>query len=117
MIRKVKLLGIGVVLGNLFLAAIVMAEPTVYEGKIVAIRLNTGDSPSRLSILVENNPQSQAGCENGWYAFENADQEVGLLWTSGLMIALHEQKRVFIVGNDRCDRFNIEGIDLIDLQR
>lgn len=117
MTHKVKHLGISVVLVSLLFATTAIAEPTPYEGKIVALRLNTGESPARVSVRVEDSHQSRAGCISRWYAFENADQDIGRLWTTALMIALHEQKQIYIEGNDRCDSYNVEGIDHIDMKR
>jgi hypothetical protein len=115
--KKAKHLGMSIALGGLFLATTAVAEPTPYKGGIIAIRLTPGESPTRVSIYVGEEHRSQAGCSNGWYAFEDADQKLGLLWSAGLMSALHKKKPVYIAGNGRCDRFNIEGVDLVDLER
>jgi hypothetical protein len=100
-------------------AALVLAmqsqsQASEFEGRIQALRLNTGSSPARVSILVGPHESPCLGAGGEWFAFENADQGLGSLWASALNNALVNRRTVFIAGNDQCDTFDIEGVTGID---
>lgn len=113
---SVKLAAVSVVLlAASILAPSVSQASTATNVRILAVRLNAGATPARVSVRVGPHGSS---CPTGeWFAYENADTGLRLLWTQALIAAVTQNKRVTIQGNNSCDGFGVEGITDIDVLR
>jgi hypothetical protein len=74
------------------------------------LRFSTGASPARVSIAVAKT----TACGSPWYAYENADGDLGRLWTATLTEARAQGASVRIVGNGACDSFGVEGVSIVE---
>ena len=96
--------------------AMFVLEPAAYattaSGKIWAIRINKGATPSRMSIMMGK----QSVCGNFWYSIESLRQdELSFFMSSALMGALRDKANVQIVGTDACDEYNVERVREVDV--
>ena len=92
------------------------AEASTFTGRIISLRINSGTTPARVSILV--GPHGSPCATAAWFAYEKADVEKGGLWTDALIdSSLVKGQKVTIVGTGTCDAFAVEGVDFIDFHR
>jgi hypothetical protein len=92
------------------------AEASTFTGKIISLRISSGTTPARVSILV--GPHGSPCATAAWFSYENAGVGKGELWTDALIdSALVKGQRVTIVGTGACDSFAVEGVDFIDFHR
>jgi hypothetical protein len=91
------------------------AEASGFDGKIRSIKFSSGSSSARISISVG---EHRSPCKDNpeWFAFENAHQGIGAVWTSALMAALVNNRSVSIIGTDACDSSGTEGVLSIELR-
>jgi hypothetical protein len=99
----------------LILGAQSQAEASEFTGKIQALRYNAGSSGTRVSILVGDH-RSPCNSARDWFAFENANQGLGALWTSALIEALTQAQTVVISGTGRCDSFGVEAVNQVEVR-
>ena len=91
------------------------AQASTFTGNIIQLRINTDDGGvARVSIKTRDHGGHCVNSE--WYAYQPADREVGKLWTDALIAAHMNNRRVFITGSERCDRFDVEGVTDIDFK-
>jgi len=91
------------------------AEASGFDGKIRSIKFSSGSSSARISISVG---EHRSPCKDNpeWFAFENAHQGIGAVWTSALIAALVNNRSVSIVGTEACDASGTEGVLSIELR-
>jgi len=91
-----------------------VARASEFVGPIGAgpdgLRFSPGPSPARVSIAVAKTTP----CGSPWYAYENADGELGRVWTETLTEAKANDRSVRIVGTGICDSFGIEGVSFVE---
>jgi len=92
----------------------IAGTPTIVTKQIANIRVSSGSSSDRVSILMGG--ATACGGSPGWFAFENADSGLGKSWLDALMMALVFGKQVTIVGTGTCDGFGVELINYIDFK-
>jgi hypothetical protein len=102
----------GVVVGLLVFLTAATAFAATLTGQIQTIRINSGATAARVSILMEGSTECPA---NGWFAYENASAGLGLVQTQGLLAAYHSGQPIVIYGTGTCDGFGVEQISDIDL--
>ena len=91
------------------------AEASEFTGEIKALRFSAGSQSARVSVFA--GPHSSPCNGNPeWFAFENANQGVGALWTSALTSALTQNRTIFITGSGACDSFGVEGVNFIEVR-
>ena len=106
---------IGGLLGLCIFLTAPMAFASTLTGQIQRIRINTGTNKSpRISILLGGNTACAA---QGWFAYESASTDLGLVSTNALLAAYESGQPITIVGTGICDVFNVETINYIDLLR
>jgi hypothetical protein len=88
------------------------AYASTLSSVVQTVRVSPGASPVRMSILMVGSTSCPA---TGWFAFENAGSEVGMLWSDLAIAASKSGKALTIVGTGRCDTFGVEGVSFIDL--
>jgi hypothetical protein len=86
-----------------------------FDGKIRSIKIGAASSSTRVMISVG---QHRSPCKDNpeWFAFENADQGIGAVWTSALIAALANDRSVSISGTEACDASGTEGVLFIELR-
>jgi hypothetical protein len=91
------------------------AEASDFDGKIRSIKFSSGSSSARVSISVG---EHRSPCKDNpeWFAFENASQGIGAVWTSALIAALANNRSVSIFGTEACDSSGTEGVLSIELR-
>jgi hypothetical protein len=91
------------------------AKASDFDGKIRSIKFSSGSSSARVSISVG---EHRSPCKDNpeWFAFENAHQGVGAVWTSALIAALANNRSVSIFGTEACDSSGTEGVLSIELR-
>ncbi len=90
------------------------ANASAFSGKIQTIRINTGTSAARVSILVGAHGSPCATSQ--WFAYENASVDQGGLLTPAFIDAANNGRTVFIQGTGTCDTFAVEKIDYVDFK-
>jgi hypothetical protein len=91
------------------------AEASDFDGKIRSVKFSSGSSSPRVSIQVGQH-RSTCSKDPEWFAFENADQGIGAIWTSTLIAAVSNDRSVSIYGTEACDAYGIEGVLAIELR-
>ena len=109
-LNKSRLAVLSLALTGLLTTSFAFASQTT--GRIISLRFNSGTSPARVSVQLENLVNS---CGTGHYAYESADVGLGKIWTDALLFAQAHDREVVVVGTGQCDVFAIEGIASIDV--
>jgi hypothetical protein len=86
-----------------------------FDGKIRSIKISSGSSSTRVSISVGPH-RSPCNGNPEWFAFENAHQDIGAVWTSALIAALTNNRSVSISGTEACDSSGTEGVLFIEIK-
>lgn len=73
----------------------------------------TTASPARTSVQMVGGTSCPV---IGWFAFEDADTGVGLLWTKLIVTASQSGKQLTVYGTGTCDSSGVEGVRAIDLK-
>lgn len=74
------------------------------------LRFSAGASSPRVSVAVAKTTD----CGSPLYAYENADADLGRLWTATLTEAKATGRSVRIVGTGVCDSFGVEGVSFVE---